>query len=198
MKNYLFLVYGDFKNSNQLTDVVDVVAKVTSSELLKFKNETTNILFHFKSIYSQKHLLDFFSKNLRNVSNTYILTEFTDKTSVIMPEYDITEFLVLSTDQNDTQRYHNTIQEPKNGTSFDMILQELLGIKPLDNDSFDFQMDNWDEFEEDEEDDVNGFIRKPSQAKKTQHLNLDDILDKIKNKGRQSLTKDEENYLKTI
>jgi len=115
-----------------------------------------------------------------------------------MPDYDINEFLTLSTKQEDIQKYHNSILEPKNGMSFDTILQDLLGIKPLDNDSIDFQMDTWDEFEDEDEDDVNNFILKPSQIKKTKHLNLDDIIDKVINKGRQSLTKEEEDYLKTI
>jgi hypothetical protein len=198
MKNYLFLIYGNFKNTNQISNVVDIVAQITSSEMLKFKNEDTNILFHFSSEYTQKYILKYLEKNLTKISNTYILSEFTDKTSVIMPDYDINEFLTLSTKQEDIQKYHNSILEPKNGMSFDTILQDLLGIKPLDNDSIDFQMDTWDEFEDEDEDDVNNFILKPSQIKKTKHLNLDDIIDKVINKGRQSLTKEEEDYLKTI
>jgi hypothetical protein len=166
--------------------------------MLKFKNEDTNILFHFSSEYTQKYILKYLEKNLTKISNTYILSEFTDKTSVIMPDYDINEFLTLSTKQEDIQKYHNSILEPKNGMSFDTILQDLLGIKPLDNDSIDFQMDTWDEFEDEDEDDVNNFILKSSQIKKTKHLNLDDIIDKVINKGRQSLTKEEEDYLKTI
>jgi hypothetical protein len=198
MKDYLFLIYGNFKNTNQISNVVDIVAQITSSEMLKFKNEDTNILFHFSSEYTQKYILKYLEKNLTKISNTYILSEFTDKTSVIMPDYDINEFLTLSTKQEDIQKYHNSILEPKNGMSFDTILQDLLGIKPLDNDSIDFQMDTWDEFEDEDEDDVNNFILKPSQIKKTKHLNLDDIIDKVINKGRQSLTKEEEDYLKTI
>jgi hypothetical protein len=198
MKNYLFLIYGNFKNTNQISNVVDIVAQITSSEMLKFKNEDTNILFHFSSEYTQKYILKYLEKNLTKISNTYILSEFTDKTSVIMSDYDINEFLTLSTKQEDIQKYHNSILEPKNGMSFDTILQDLLGIKPLDNDSIDFQMDTWDEFEDEDEDDVNNFILKSSQIKKTKHLNLDDIIDKVINKGRQSLTKEEEDYLKTI
>lgn len=191
MKNYLLLVYGDFRNNITFTDVIETVAHVTSSQLLRFKETPTSVLIHFGSKDTLNSLKGYFERNLKKLSETYIFTEMTNETTVVMPEIDIVEFMNLSEDINDVNKVQNSNFNERQTNEIEYILQTLLGGTIMDDDSLYHESDD-----EDYEDDY--LIKRPSNTKKVKEYNMDEILDKIKINGRQSLTTEEENFLKTI
>lgn len=193
MKNYLLLVYGDFRNNITFTDVIETVAHVTSSQLLRFKETPTSVLIHFGSKDTLNSLKGYFERNLKKLSETYIFTEMTNETTVVMPEVDIVEFMNLSEDINDTNKVQNTNFNERQTNEIEYILQALLGGTIMDDESLYHEYDDEDD---DDEDDY--LIKRPSNTKKVKEYNMDEILDKIKINGRQSLTTEEENFLKTI
>jgi hypothetical protein len=189
MKNYLLLVYGDFRNTKTSNDVIETVSHVTSTQLLRFKETSTSILIHFGSEDTLNNLKGYFERNLKKRFETYIFTEMTNETTVVMPEIDIVEFMNLSESMNDTNKVQNTNFSERQTNEIEYILQTLLGGAIMDDESL---------YDEDDDDDDDYLIKKPSNIKKVKEYNVDEILDKIKINGRQSLTTEEENFLKTI
>lgn len=182
MKKYLLFAYGNFESEIVCENLIDVVSQVTHSDFLKFKFDKTYIYFHFETDFQYENIVEFINANFINVADCHILTEYTDKTSVKMNPIDTECFLTLNMSESEKKSLKKISDDiiQINQINADLIFDELLSLSE-------------DSFNEDAEE-----FYKVTNLKPTQKHNLDEILDKVKQKGRASLTKEEIEFLKTV
>jgi hypothetical protein len=86
MKKYLLIVFGDFKNKKTLESVGKGLTPIVDSKHLKFQYIVGALIMHFASEISQEELHDFLTGFFYGTSETFILTEMTDKVSLCMTD----------------------------------------------------------------------------------------------------------------
>jgi len=183
MKKYLLFAYGNFESEIVCENLIEVVSQITHSDFLKFKFDKGYIYFHFETDFQHDEIVKTINMNFTEVADCHILTEYTDKTSVTMNEIDMECFMTLNMSQAEKESLKKISDDIKeiNQLRTDLIFEELLRLSD-------------DGFNDDEDDK----IYNATKVKPKQKYNLDDILDKIKNTGRASLTKEELEFLKTV
>lgn len=171
MKNYLLTVVGNFESEDMCKDMALTLTPIVDSPNLKFSHSRGVLLLHFASEVSKVEIYDFVHGVLYGISDTFILTEYTDNLTVALPEHLKSYMLNLNDDSEDSP-------------------MKLDMVKVKNNIGF--------EEAEDDEDFVALLLEQ------TKHMfkrpSLDQILDKISQKGFESLTPFEkdtlENYSK--
>jgi len=158
MKKYLLVVFGDFKSEKVIESVAKGLTPIVDTQHLKFQYTKGALLMHFGSEVSQEEIHDFLTGFFYGMSDTFILTEMTDKVSLSMS--DETKAHLLDLD---------------NGGDNVGIKIDMTGMKKPDMEeelmTEDFVSFLLDEFESE--------VKTPS---------LNDILDKIADKGISSLS----------
>jgi len=180
MKKYFLFVIGDFSDKSKSQYVIDIIADITSTKYCKYKFSYDSITFNFACNGSFDALLNHIKIRIDNFVNYYILTEHTDNMSVFMRKEELDEFLSLD------ECNINNKSESKNENVLNNFIDLIMNLP-----SADAGMHNVDDEEEQDED----ILIKKSVKKE---YNLDDILDKINEKGVSSLTKEENEYLKNL
>jgi hypothetical protein len=158
MKKYLLTVFGEFNSKEIIARLGKGMAPIVDSPHLKFQHTKGAMVFHFGSEVSAEEIYDYIVGVFYGLSNAFILTEMTDKTSVYMPD-DIKAHL-LDLD-NDTEEVDIRINMPKMGKSVDDMSEMA-------------------------EDFVSFLLEEMEDEIKTPTLN--EILDKISEKGLSSLS----------
>jgi len=158
MKKYLLTVFGDFNSKEIIARLGKGMAPIVDSPHLKFQHTKGAMVFHFGSEISTEEIYDYVVGVFYGLSNAFILTEMTDKTSVYMPDDVKAHLLDLD---NDTGEVDIRINMPKMGKSVD-------DMSEMAEDFVSFLLDEM----EDE-------IKTPT---------LNEILDKISEKGLSSLS----------
>jgi hypothetical protein len=158
MKKYLLTVFGEFNSKEIIARLGKGMAPIVDSPHLKFQHTKGAMVFHFGSEVSAEEIYDYIVGVFYGLSNAFILTEMTDKTSVYMPD-DIKAHL-LDLD-NDTEEVDIRINMPKMGKSVDDMSEMA-------------------------EDFVSFLLEEMEDEIKTPTLN--EILDKISEKGISSLS----------
>jgi hypothetical protein len=158
MKKYLLTVFGDFNSKEIIARLGKGMAPIVDSPHLKFQHTKGAMVFHFGSEVSTEEIYDYIVGVFYGLSNAFILTEMTDKTSVYMPDDVKAHLLDLD---NDTEEVDIRINMPKMGKSVD-------DMSEMAEDFVSFLLDEM----EDE-------IKTPT---------LNEILDKISEKGLSSLS----------
>jgi hypothetical protein len=158
MKKYLLTVFGDFNSKEIIARLGKGMAPIVDSPHLKFQHTKGAMVFHFGSEVSTEEIYDYIVGVFYGLSNSFILTEMTDKTSVYMPDDVKAHLLDLD---NDTEEVDIRINMPKMGKSVD-------DMSEMAEDFVSFLLDEM----EDE-------IKTPT---------LNEILDKISEKGLSSLS----------
>jgi hypothetical protein len=169
-KKYLLTVFGDYKDENICQEMAICITPIVDSPQLKFQYSRGTVLFHFASVFKQSEIYEFLDLALENYSNSFILTELNDNVSVKLPV--------------DVKKHLYDLEEQTDGVdTLELDLNEI--------------MDELTTSEDDEEfvalllEEVKKRVKKPS---------LDQLLDKIKEVGFESLTSFEkgvlENYSK--
>ena len=170
MKRYLLTVFGDFKNEKTCQEMAISVTPIVDSPQLKFQYSNGTVLFHFASRLEQTEIYEFLEFALETFSNAYILAEFNDKVSVKLPDSVLEHFYNL--------------EDPTEGIdTLELDLNEIMDELTTSDDDEEFVALLLEE--------VKKRVKKPS---------LDQLLDKIKEVGVESLTPFEkgvlENYSK--
>ena len=169
MKKYLLTIFGDFKTDAICKEIALSLSPVVDSPNLKFQYTKGVLLFHFGSDMDLKDIHEFLEILSYDLFESFILSEFTDKVSVLMPQETI-------------QHLFNLDKEGESG-------QEMVLI-PRNN----------VEYVDDTQDDEFVALLLDEVKKKLKQPSLDQLLDKIKNEGIDSLTPFEkgtlENYSK--
>jgi hypothetical protein len=180
MKKYLLFAFGNFTDLTICENLIETVSSVTHSDFVKFKQTNTYIYFNFETQKPYDELVKYFHSTFGNVTECHILTEYTDKTSVIMNEIDSKEFNNLKASKRDEE-----ILQKLNSELTNMLFEQLF------DESLNACGETWLELDDCDDDDESYKIPK-------KHYNVDQLLDKIKSKGRSSLTKKELEFLKTV
>ncbi len=190
MTHYLLFTFGDFKQATIRENIIQTVCSMSCSELVKFKETETYIYFNFETATPHLELANFFAATIGQVSESHILTEFTNKTSVSMDRMiDLKEFMNLKANENEKELLKNITNDITNPCGESNFAEAF--FKKLFNISEDEQIE-FDEYEEEDEDDFYKITKlKPN-------LDLDEILEKIKREGKTSLTDEEIKFLKTV
>jgi hypothetical protein len=167
MNNYLLTVIGSFESEELCKDIALSITPIVDSPNLKFQHAKGVLIFHFASEVSQEEIYDYISGILFGITESFILTEMTDKVSVSMPK-DIKEHLF-----------------DLEGSTGDVELR--LDMNRVKN--------NMDFSEEEEEDFVALLLEEMKDKKIFKKPSLDQILDKMLNEGSESLTRFEKDIL---
>jgi len=157
MKKYLLVVFGDFKSKKMIESVGKGLSPIVDTPHLKFQHTKGALIMHFGSEVSQEELHDFLTGFFYGMSDTLILTEMTDKVSLSMSDETRAHLLDLDND----------------GDNVEIRIDMSNMRKPYMDEEFmaeDFVKFLLDEFNED--------VKKPT---------LNEILDKINEKGIKSL-----------
>lgn len=168
MKKYILTIIGKFEDEKMCQDMALTLTPIVDSPHLKFQHTNGILIFHFASEVGKTEIFDYVGGVLYGITEAFILTEFHDNMTLSMPQ-EIREHLL---DLDNTS------------SDVDMHI-DLNRIKK-----------NLDFMEEEEDDDFvalllgekNNLFKKPS---------LDQILDKMIDKGFEKLTEFEKDILKS-
>jgi hypothetical protein len=86
MKKYLLTVIGNFKSEEECKDLAMTLTPLVDSPQLKFQHSKGTMIFHFATEIDQDELYEFLVINFYGIVSCFILTEFTDKVSLFLPE----------------------------------------------------------------------------------------------------------------
>jgi hypothetical protein len=169
-KKYLLTVFGDYKNEKVCQEMAICITPIVDSPQLKFQYSRGTVLFHFASLLEQSEIYDFLDLALDSYSNAFILTEFNDNVSVKLPV--------------DVKKHLYDLEAQTGGVdTLELDLNEIMDELTTSDDDEEFVALLLEE--------VKKRLKKPS---------LDQLLDKIKEAGVDSLTAFEkgvlENYSK--
>lgn len=168
MKKYILTIFGSFTGEKIYHELALTLTPIVDSQHMKFQYTNGALIFHFASEVSKNEIYDYITGILFGITEAFILTELHDNLTLSMPK-DIKEHLL----------------DLDNQTEDAEINIDMSRIKK-----------NLDLMEEEDDDDFvalllgerNDLIKKP---------NLDFILDKILDKGFESLTEFEKDILKS-
>lgn len=172
MKKYLLIVIGDFTPQGITQDVALALTPLVDSAHLKFQKTDTVLIFHFATSVSESEMKDYITGVLYGISNTYILTEMSDKVSLFMPDEFRNHLINLEDSSAET------------GNSLEMV-------KIKNND---YNKD--EEFDEELNEEILALLLGKKKYK-PRKISLDSVLDKINEKGIESLTSEEKSILES-
>jgi len=183
MRKYVLIAFRTNDDKPMFNYTLDSITEITESKFLKFKEVGNAIIIHFGSSRNFEELKKYVNIVLSKCSDINFLFENNDNMSVNMCFEDLGTFLSLDedilspkVDKTETREYDNISNEFM-----------LSFINSISNELNDDCIDE-DEDEDDE------YIKKSLKKE----YNLDDILDKINEKGVSSLTQEENDYLKKL
>ena len=170
MKKYLLTIIGDLKSQEKLKEIAVALSPLVDSPALKYQYTKGVLIFHFASEMDMKDIHEFLELTSYELYESFILSEYTDKVSVFMSEENKAHLFNLD-DNGDVSDY-DVVLVPKNNIDY---------IDEEEDDEFVALLLN----------EVKKHIKAPS---------LDQLLEKIKTEGIESLTPFEkgtlENYSK--
>ena len=181
MKKYFLFAIGNFEDDAKVSFILDSFSEIMTSQVITYNLQPNLIILNFGTNMEFEKLEMFANSVLEKGSTCHFLVEYNDNMSVRMNDFDKECFLNLDIkDTNYVEKISGTMTEDEKNFYNNMIL-EIMNTPPSD--------------EPDEDDDDDDLIFK-SPTK--QSFKLDDILDKINDKGIDSLSQEEKNYLQSI
>jgi hypothetical protein len=180
MKKYFLFTTGDFSDKSKSQYVIDIIADITSTKYCKYKFSHDSLTINFACNGSFDALSSHVKMRISEFVNYYILVEQTDNLSVFMKKEDLDEFLSL--DECDIKSENKS--DSGNENVLNNFIDLIMNLPSADDGMHDV----------DDEEDQDILIKKSIKKE----YNLDDILDKINEKGVSSLTKEENEYLKNL
>ena len=158
MKKYLLTIFGEFKSNEICEEIAIALSPVVDSPNLKFQFTKGVLIFHFASEMDMSDIHEYLEMTSYDLYESFILSEYTDKVSVFMP------------DENKKHLFDLETNEGNDG--IEMVLVPRNGIQSMDNTED-------DEFVALLLNEVKKHVKAPT---------LDQLLEKIKNEGVESLT----------
>jgi hypothetical protein len=172
---YMLFLYGDFAESEKITeDITLQLVTITSSEYLKFTYGEYGAAIHFRSKELFSELKEYIDMVFNEITDQYFLVEIKGNYDIKMPRKMKKDFLNIDGIVKK--------EETRNGTI--NVEEEKNRINNIKNFSFEMFLPILDE---------NEFLRNRKQE--IIEPTVDEILDKIAEKGIQSLTESEKNIL---
>jgi hypothetical protein len=173
-KRYMLFLYGDFTDSEELTsDLSAQFVGLVSSEYLKFTYGEYGVVLHFRSKEVFSDLKEFVDMLFNDITEQYFLLEVSGDFDIKMPRKLKKEFLNIDGEIKK--------EEPKTGgIKIDEVTEERKN--KLKDITFEIFYPNLDLFNQEK-----GVI--------IEELTVDEILEKITEKGIESLTEKEKEIL---
>lgn len=181
-KNYLLFCFGDYRKKSDkiIRKISDEIMPVVSSPNVKFYNNDTTIIYHFRSKISFDDLKDFVNSGVCNLCGMHFLVTLGNEVSMSLP--------------NEVSEYLSDLETP--GNEFESLDMSETLYKNLDVDISEDVINNMFEdlknemFDDlDKDGDLEQILMK--QKKRDETPSLDSLLDKISTQGIGSLTKNE-------
>lgn len=173
---YMLFLYGDFAESEKITeDITSQLVTITSSEYLKFTYGEYGAAIHFRSKELFSELKEYMDMVFNDITDQYFLVEIKGNYDIKMPRKMKKDFLNIDgiVKKEETKNGAINVEEEKKNR-----------INNIKNFSFEMFLPILDE---------DAFLRDMKKEKK--EPTVDEILDKIAEKGIQSLTESEKNIL---
>lgn len=86
MKKFLLTVIGDFQSEELCQEIALSISPIVDSAHLKYQHTKGILIFHFASEVTREEIHDYMVGILYGITDTFILSEFTDNMSVAMPD----------------------------------------------------------------------------------------------------------------
>lgn len=171
--SYMLFIFGDFdEHENLATNISGQLLTVVSSPFLKFTYGEYGVVFHFRSKEVFSDLKEYVDMAMSEITEQYFLMEVTKNIDIKMPRKLKKDFLNIDDE--------TTKIEPKNG-KIDVESKIKERREELRNFTFEFLMPT----------DFNQMTQKEPDYIPT----VDEILDKISERGINSLTEKEKEIL---
>lgn len=174
-KRYMLFIFGDFTEMENFIDEISYqLITVVSSEFLKFNYGEFGMVLHFRAKETFSELKDYIDMCLDGQVEQYFLMEATENVDIKMERKLKKDFLNIDGVKKENKNKEvdveklNEEKEKRLGNIMEFIL-------PLSEEKFEFPMK----------------FKRPESTKPT----VDQILDKISEKGIESLTKEEKQIL---
>ncbi len=190
MNSYIFFVFGEHNDqSSFIKNIAEELSYISNSENVKYYYGETSGVFTFKSLETLNEVKEFLDIIFGDTNLIYFLLPYNDdKMSVKLPK-GILEHL-FDVNNSETMSGLETMAQ-------NMTLDELPEIP---KNLFQSMKDKYNDGDYDDDDDDDDELEKLKQ--KPIEPSVDDILDKISDKGIKSLTEQEkkilDKYSKTI
>lgn len=169
MKKYFLTIIGESKfNTQQAIDIGLAIGEIVDSKFLNFNYNESFIVFHFESSVNKEDMFTFIRGVLYGITNTFILTEMNDEFSVSLPAQ-LSFIFDLEGGKEGSNRFDTFIDEDEDDEIFDKI--------PLEEDIMETYRQNL--------------------KKNVPKISLDSLLDKINEKGINSLNETEKKILES-
>jgi hypothetical protein len=174
-KRYMLFIFGDFTEmENFIDDISYQLVTVVSSEYLKFNYGEFGMVLHFRTKEIFSEIKEYIDMCLDGVVEQYFLMEATENVDIKMDRKLKKDFLNIDGVKKENKNKEVDVEklsEEKKKKLGDMM--EF--ILPLSETNFEFPIQ----------------VKRPQEPKPT----VDQILDKISEKGIESLTKEEKQIL---
>jgi hypothetical protein len=185
--HYMLFLYGDYENGEKyINNLLGELSPIISNEYLKFIYGDYGVVVHFKTDVDFADLSEFIRMNLAGMVDQYFLMEKTDKMSAYGPDEVIGYVLDLESDLKKPENPMITDLKERE-EELDRVIQYFMSSMNEDD------MDILNDTDEDDEDNEIELIK--SRNKKEKSISLDQILDKITDKGMKALSKKEKQQL---
>ena len=125
MKKFILVVFGDFSTYEICKDVALSLTPLVDSPNLKFQHKRGAMIFHFASEVSQDEIVDYINGTLLDITDSFILSEFNDKVSLIFPD-DIKEHLLNLEESNSDEVVVENNNEQTEGNEDDEYLKTII------------------------------------------------------------------------
>lgn len=167
MQKYILTIIGSFEDEKMCQDLVLSLTPIVDTPHMKFQHTNGILVLHFGSEVSKSEIFDYVGGILFGITEAYILTELHDNMTLSMPK-EIKEHL-LDLD--------NSTEDAEMKIDMNRIKKNLDFMEEEDDDDFVALLLG----------EKNNLFKKPS---------LDQILDKMLEKGYDKLTEFEKDILK--
>jgi hypothetical protein len=173
MKNYFLTIFGNFKEKGILEEILSLMSPVVDSPRIKFQRMNNCVLMHFGTEVHQEEIYYFLEGGMNELYTGFVLTENNSGVMINFPKIVKDHLLDLdSVDEKNEKIIKINLSQP----DFDETRYQEYEINP--DDYLDFPS-------------LTDFLKN-----KTFHIpTLDELLEKIKQDGINSLNKEEINLL---
>ena len=185
-KNYMLFIYGDFKGGEKLAyEIISTLEPVMSSRAIKYIWGDFGIVAHFKTTFPFSELSQYCEDVLNVWVTQYFLLENNGNLYARGEDDNANYLMDLNIEES------NQTDEIEDVKDFSDLYKEFMN--KLNNGQIEMYSEDEEDYDDEDVDEIELIRNRNTQ---TEVVSLNDILDKISEKGIESLTKKEKRTLK--
>jgi predicted transcriptional regulator len=189
---YLLFIFADFKNSSTiLRDIPLQLSPISSSKYLKFNHDKSNLICNFESTLTFSDLRSFIDSTIGLIVDQWYLIEHSDNMAIHIEDSLKFNLLDLET-ENQIYPTNKGVVDKQDEEEMGKIMDYFLDrhMREMDNIDIESMLFN----EDDEEDELITKLKRNKDNTLTKPT-LDQLLEKVNEKGIKTLTKYEKQIL---